>query len=479
MPLTVPLFCNAPHSGATPPAAVCTWLKARLPGVYLRTLSTNQSFAIPAASRGTLTRTVLAGAIGNVLEWCDFGLFGYFAPVIAYQFMPAENKLASLVGTFGVFAMGFVMRPLGGVVFGIIGDRLGRKRALELSILLMASSTTLLGLLPTYATIGVVAPLLLTLIRIAQGVSVGGEYIGSMSFLAEHSPPNRRAFFGSWSAFSVILGMLLGSGIAALFSLLLTQRQMADWGWRGPFLASALMGLFAFWLRLDVEESPSFMKMKKPGQLADNPLRETLRHDRGAIATALGLVSLMSVAFYIPFIWLPTWLAHITEPARSADLALSATTMALLALLILTPLTALVSDRVGREPIFLASALGFALLSYPLFVGMRSGTFNSALLASLLFAVCSSLSVGCMAATLVELFPTRTRYTGVAIGYNLGQGLLGGTAPLVATALIHLSDNVLAPAYYLIASGIVAGIACLFIKPRHNVPLDELEDMVR
>jgi MHS family proline/betaine transporter-like MFS transporter len=150
--------------------------------------------------------------------------------------------------------------------------------------------------------------------------------------------------------------------------------------------------------------------------------------------------------------------------------------MALLALLVLTPLTALVSDRVGRKPMFLAYALGFALLSYPLFVGMRSGTFTSALLASLLFAFCSSLSVGCLAATLVELFPTRTRYTDVAIGYNLGQALLGGTAPLVATALIHLSDNVLAPAYYLIASGIVAGIACLFIKARHNAPLDELEE---
>jgi MHS family proline/betaine transporter-like MFS transporter len=426
--------------------------------------------AVPPAS---LTRTVVAGAVGNLLEWYDFGLFGFFAPVLARQFLPGEDRLASLLGTFGVFASGFLMRPLGGLVFGYVGDRLGRKCALELSVLLMAVSTTLLGTLPTYASVGLAAPLLLTLIRLFQGLSVGGEYIGSMSFLAEHAPPDRRGFLGSWSSFSVVLGSLLGSGAAALCTGLLPEAQLAAWGWRVPFLAGLLIGLVGFWLRLGVEESPSFLQIQKTGNLAPNPIAEAVRNDRGAIATTVGLTALMSVGFYLPFVWLPTWLSQINRPPLPENQALTANTIALLTLLLLTPLTALVSDRVGRRPMFLAAALGYGLLSYPVFVRMTGGTFTSALLGGLVFAVCSSLFAGCMAATMVELFPTRTRYTGVAIGYNLGQTLLGGTAPFVGTALIHLTGNDLAPAFYLVGCAPVAGVACLFIKERHGQPLDQ------
>jgi MHS family proline/betaine transporter-like MFS transporter len=433
----------------------------------------NQLLAKPAASPASLTRTVVAGAVGNVLEWYDFGLFGFFAPVIAREFLPAEDRLASLVGTFGVFATGFLMRPLGGVLFGYVGDRLGRKLALELSVLLMAGSTTLLGLLPTHASIGVAAPLLLMLSRLLQGLSVGGEYIGSMSFLAEHAPPGRRGFLGSWSSFSVVLGSLLGSGAAALCTGLLSESQLAAWGWRVPFLCGLLIGLAGFWLRLGVAESPSFLNLRKTGRVAANPVSESVRNDRGAIATTLGLTAFMAVGFYLPFVWLPTWLSQINRPPLPESEALTANTIALVALLLLTPLTALVSDRVGRRPLFLAAALGYALLSYPAFVRMSDGTFTAAVLGGLAFAACSSLFSGCMAATLVELFPTRTRYTGVAIGYNVGQTLLGGTAPLIGTALIDLTENFLAPAFYLIGCAAVGGVAGLFIKARHGQSLDE------
>jgi MHS family proline/betaine transporter-like MFS transporter len=432
----------------------------------------DQPLAPPAAPQASLTRTVVAGVVGNLLEWYDFGLFGFFAPVLARQFLPAEDRLASLLGTFGVFATGFLMRPLGGLLFGYVGDRLGRKRALELSVLLMALSTTLLGLLPPYAAVGLAAPLLLTLVRLLQGLSVGGEYIGSMSFLAEHAPPNRRAFLGSWSSFSVVLGSLLGSGAAALCTGLLSEAQLAAWGWRVPFLAGLVIGLVGFWLRMGVEESPSFLKIQQTGQLAPNPIAEAVRDHRGAIATTLGLTALMSVGFYLPFVWLPTWLSQINRPHLPEHEALTATTIALTALLLLTPLTALLSDRVGRKPMFLAAALGYALLTYPMFLRMSEGTFAGALLGGLVFATCSSLVAGCMAATMVELFPTRTRYTGVAIGYNLGQTLLGGTAPLVGTALIHLTGNDLAPAFYLMGCAPVGSVACLFIKSRHGRPLD-------
>jgi MHS family proline/betaine transporter-like MFS transporter len=364
------------------------------------------------------------------------------------------------------------MRPLGGLVFGYMGDRLGRKLALEVSVLLMALSTALLGLLPTYASIGLAAPVLLTIVRLLQGVSVGGEYIGSMSFLAEHAPPGWRGFLGSWSSFSVVLGSLLGSGTAALCNGVLSSEQLAGWGWRWPFLAGLLIGAVGLWLRLGVQESPSFLQIQKADQLVGNPIIESLRHDRGAIAMTLGLTALMAVGFYLPFVWLPTWLSHINQPALPEDQALAANTVALLALLVLTPLTALVSDRLGRRPMFLGAALGYGLLTWPVFVRLADGTFASAVLGGLAFAGCSSLFSGCMAATLVEQFPTRTRYSGVALGYNLGQAFLGGTTPLVATALVHQTGAVLAPAFYLIAAAVVAGVASLFIRARHHQPLE-------
>ncbi len=431
-----------------------------------------QPLARPAGPHASLTRTVVAGAVGNMLEWYDFGLFGFFAPVIARQFLPAEDRLASLMGTFGVFATGFLMRPLGGLVFGHIGDRLGRKLALELSVVLMAASTALLGLLPTYAAVGLAAPVLLTLIRLLQGLSVGGEYIGSMSFLAEHAPPGRRAFTGSWSSFSVVLGSLLGSGTAALCTRLLSEAQLSAWGWRLPFLGGLLIGAVGFWLRLGVAESPGFLQLRKAGRLAANPIAEALRNDRGPIATTLGLTTLMSVGFYIPFVWLPAWASGINHPPLPEDDALVANTIALSVLLLLTPLAGLVSDRVGRRPMFLAAAAGYALLSYPVFLLMSAGTYAATVLGGLAFAACSGPFSGCMAATMVELFPTRTRYTGVAIGYNVGQALLGGTAPLVATALIRLTGDVLAPAFYLAGAAVVAGVASLFIRARHDQPLD-------
>jgi MHS family proline/betaine transporter-like MFS transporter len=426
---------------------------------------------IAVEQRESLTRTVVAGAVGNVLEWYDFGLFGYFAPVIAREFLPSHDPLASLLGTFGVFATGFLMRPVGGLVFGYIGDRLGRKPALELSVLLMAVSTALLGLLPTYAAIGLGAPVLLTLLRLFQGLSVGGEYIGSMSFLAEHAPIGRRAYFGSWSSFSVVLGSLLGCGAAALCTRLLTEQQLLRWGWRLPFLAGLLIGGLGLWLRLGVQESPCFLHIDKSGELSKNPILDAFRHDGRAIGMTLGLSALLAVGFYLPFVWLPTWLSHIIRRPMSEDQALICNVVALSALLIFTPLAAIASDRLGRRCMYLGGAIGYAVLSHPLFATMRGGSLISAFTGGLAFALCISLPSGCMAATMIELFPTKTRYTGVAIGYNLAQALLGGTAPLVATALIHVTGNEIAPAWYLIAAALITGVTACLIPARHNEPL--------
>jgi MHS family proline/betaine transporter-like MFS transporter len=293
-----------------------------------------------------------------------------------------------------------------------------------------------------------------------------------MSFLAEHAPPGRRGFVGSWSASSVVLGSLLGSGIAAACSGLLSESDLHTWGWRVPFLGGISIGVVGLWLRLGVEETPSFLQIKKSGLLAANPVSETVRRDLWRIVMTVGLTALSSVGYYLPFLWLPTWLAQINRPPLPESQALTANTIALVALLLLTPFTALLSDRVGRRPMYLISALGYALLSYPLFVLMSGGTLVTAVIGGLAFAGVNSAFSGCMAATMVELFPTRTRYTGVAIGYNLAQTLLGGTAPGVATGLIYLTGDKLAPTYYLILCGVVTGLFSLFIKPRHGHPLE-------
>lgn len=423
--------------------------------------------ATPASTR----QTVLAGAVGNLLEWYDFGLFGYFAPVISRQFFPAEDRLAGLLGAFGVFAVGFLVRPLGGVLFGYVGDRLGRKRALELSVGLMAIPTTLLGLLPTYSRIGLAAPVLLTVIRVFQGLSVGGEYIGSMSFLVEHADPTRRALQGSWSSFSVVAGSLLGSAVAALLTGFLMPEQVSEWGWRLPFLAGLAIGALGVWLRRGVEESPSFQAAQKAGALAGNPVAETLHRDRGAIAAILGMALLCSVPFYLGFVWLPTWFAHVNEPHLAEALALVANSIGLVAMMVLTPVAAIISDRVGRKPMILLASVSLAILSYPMFLWMREGTFIRAALGSLILATCVSSFAGCMAAAMAELFPTRTRYSGVAIGYNVGMAVFGGTAPLVATALIHWTGNVASPGIYLAGCAAVAGISCLFMPERGGQPL--------
>jgi MFS transporter, MHS family, proline/betaine transporter len=428
----------------------------------------DDSVSEPAVGRAGLTKTIAAGAIGNVLEWYDFGLFGFFAPVISRLFFPSEQRIASLVGAFGVYATGFLMRPLGGLLFGHIGDRWGRKRALELSVLLMAVPTVLLGLLPTYPQIGLGASVLLTFFRLLQGLSVGGEYIGSMSFLSEHSPPHRRAFLGSFSSFSVILGSLLGSGTAAMMSGLLPPAQFEAWGWRVPFFGGILIGFVGVWLRHGVDESPAFLQAHHHGGLVADPIRSAVRNDLRSITVTLGLTGVSAVGFYVPFVWLPTWLSQINQPPLELSRALTASTLALVVLLILTPLAALVADRVGKRPMFLASAIGYVVVTYPLFVLLRTGTFSAAVIAGLVFAACNSLYSGCMAATMVELFPTRTRYTGVALGYNVGQAILGGTAPLVATGLIELTGNNLLPAYYLIACAAMAGVAGLFITEQRG-----------
>ncbi len=417
--------------------------------------------AKPETSPSVIQNTV-AGVVGNVLEWYDFAVFGYFAPIIGAQFFPSDDKLASLINAFGVFAAGYLMRPLGGMIFGHLGDRLGRKQALKLSVMMMAIPTTLLGFLPTHAQIGLAAPILLVLLRLIQGVSVGGELIGSISFVTEIAPPNRRGLLGSLSFCSATGGILVGSAVATLVHGFLDEATIKAWAWRLPFMAGFLIGGFGLWMRQGMIETPEFEKLKQTEGVDKSPVLEAIKTHPGRILHLAAMVALLGGGFYMLFVWWPTYLTQIVKPAVPHALAVN--TISMIVLIGLVPLAGWLSDLVGRKPLLVVGGLAMALAAYPLYYLTDHGVVASALGAQLVFALIISLSFGPMAATMVDMFPTRIRFSAVAIGYNVTLAVIGGTAPLVCTWLVKISGDIAAPAYYLIALSLTSFIAATRLK---------------
>jgi MHS family proline/betaine transporter-like MFS transporter len=419
------------------------------------------------ADHKSLRAIVIAGMAGNVMEWYDFALFGYFAPIIAKLFFPSDNHVVSLINTFGVFAAGFLMRPIGAALFGHLGDTRGRKHALAWSVLLMALPTFCMGLLPTYAHIGVAAPMLLTLLRLFQGLSVGGEYTGSITFLVESAPSHRRGYVGSWIPCSACVGILLGSGVAALVTSDLSQDDLYAWGWRVPFVIGIVVGGMGLYLRSRLPESPEFERLRAAGSAAASPVLTALRSCRREIVTAVGLNWLNGASFYTLFVYLTTYLAGILHFPLGSALTINTISMAFLA--VMTPLMGMAAGRIGRRRVMWSGALGMALLSYPLFRLLAHDTFAYILVGQLSFGFLVAVYFAPLPAALVDLFPPQYRFSGLSIGYNVALALFGGTAPLLATFLIHETGNNLAPSFYLV---LCAAVALLFIA---RLPLRSLE----
>jgi MHS family proline/betaine transporter-like MFS transporter len=404
-------------------------------------------------------RTLMAGAIGNVLEWYDFALYGYFAPVFASMFFPSEQPSVSLLSAFGVFAIGFLARPLGALLFGYIGDTLGRREALAWSIILMALPTVIVGLLPTYAMIGIAAPLALTCCRFLQGLSVGGEFTGSVTFLVEHAAPSQRGYIGSWAGFSAQMGALLGSGMGAFVASNLTNEALHQWGWRIPFLLGSLIAFVGWYLRTRIPESPAFEQVRRAGALSAAPIREVFTHQRAAIAKVIGLVWLHGVGFYLLYVYLTTYLSTMTTVPLGTVLTMNTVCMLLLAVLI--PLMGHLSDRIGHTRLLLIGAAGLAMTAYPSFVSLTSADLPLMWGAYAWLTVLMSCYFGPFFAVVVTLFPTAQRYTGLAAGYNIAAALFGGTAPLVATLLIEWTGNSLSPSLYLSLCALISLSAIL------------------
>ena len=418
--------------------------------------------AVPQVDQATLRKAVVGAAVGNCVEWFDFATYAFLATYIAAVFFPSDDQTAALLNTFAIFAVSFFTRPLGGLVFGPLADRIGRQRVLAIVIILMSLSTAVIGFLPGYAQIGFVAPLLLLLLRCLQGFSTGGEYGGAATFLAEYAPDNRRGFTVSWLLFSTLIGFLLGSAIATFLGATLSETAMGVWGWRIPFLIALPLGLAGLYIRIRLEDTPDFRALQDSGEVSRSPFMETLRDNWKPILQIAGLVVVHNVGFYIVFTYMATYFP--TYLGFSTTAAFVSTMLAGLVAMALIPLFGLLSDRVGRKPLLLTASVLFAVLAYPLFALMNLDNLTLAVSAHVIFAIIEALFVCCSLAAGAELFTTRVRSGGFGIGYNFSVAIFGGTAPYIATYLIDRTGNPLSPSYYMIFAAIVTLVTVLTMR---------------
>ncbi|MFH8926046.1 MFS transporter [Streptomyces pristinaespiralis] len=397
---------------------------------------------IAPAAAGHPVRQLLAASVGNAVEWFDWYAYTFLAAYIADQVFPKSsgNSLVPLLSTFAVFAVGFFMRPVGGLLMGAVADRHGRRAALTVTILLMGGSSLLVGLTPTYAAAGILAPVVLVLARLLQGLSVGGEFAASTTFLVESAGPGRRGLFSSFQYVSTSIGQLAASGIAALLVSGLAEGQMNGWGWRVPFVIGALLGLVGFWIRRSAHETRSAEQQQgeRPG------LFDALRHHPRESLLICGITAGGTLAYYTWTSYLPTY-AELNTEIDKAD-ALLAGTLSLAFFTLLQPLGGLLSDRFGRKPSLLFFGVGFAVLSVPLLRAV-DGSFLSLLLVSCAGMVLLTGFTSISAAVNAEVFPARVRAAGIGFPYSLTVAVFGGTAPYVGTLLKDLDRPGLFPWY--------------------------------
>lgn len=413
-------------------------------------------------------KSILAGTFGNALEWYDFTVYAFFAPVLAGVFFPVKNVFLSLVMTLSVFAASFLVRPLGAIFFGYCGDHFGRKKALIISIILMSCPTLLLAFLPGYASLGLAAPILLTLLRLLQGIAVSGEMTTGIAYLVEHAAPNRRGLFGSIAMCSAFVGILLSSVIATVITQLVNHDALVYWGWRVPFAIGGLIGLVGLMIRLSSHETQMFNEVKNKIQRS-NILKNLLNLQFKSVTMAVLLTCVMAVGNYFLIAYFNTFLVkNMNVPIKIAMLI---NCISLLFLTLLLPVMGYCSDKFGRKKIFALGVVGFILFAYPIFWLMTQQSIFSALISQLLFALVLSPITGLIPTILAELFSTEIRNTNLSMGYNMSLAIFGGTAPLVALTLVKITGNLLSPAWYLIACAIVSLVTLIGLEESYQKKL--------
>ena len=402
-------------------------------------------------------RFILGCTLGNVLEWYDFILYGFFATILSRHFFPSHSHFISLLIVFSVFASGCLIRPLGSLLFGHIGDRYGRKRSLMITIVIISLATTSMGLLPTYQQVGVWAPILLTLCRLMQGLAVSGEEVGAGIFLTENAPRNEQCYASSIILGSVYVGLLLGSVTAFLITIIFSKAVVASWAWRVPFLLSFIYGVVAFYYRWRDIESPRFLLIETQKRVRYAPIKEVFSCYKEEIAVAIMLCFVFAVAIYLFAVYLPSFFNSIAGYNMEKTLLISA--LSLLVMSILVPLVGKLADRVGAKRLYSMGCLGFVVMSYPIFYLLSLHNISSIIVAEAILCVLLSLVAGSIFPLLMQRFPITVRYTGVGIAFNIAMTLFGSIAPIVAITLVKYTGNNTAPFWYLLIAAVVSLVA--------------------
>lgn len=408
----------------------------------------------------TVRRAIGASAIGNMTEWFDYGVYAYAASYITAQFFPEAGTAATLL----VFAVSFVFRPLGGLVLGPLGDRLGRKAVLATTIMLMAGATFAIGLLPGHATIGVWAPVLLVLLRVIQGFSAGGEYGGAATFMAEYAPNRRRGFLGSFLEFGTLAGFTTGALIVLGTELVVGTSAMEDWGWRIPFLVAGPLGAVGLYLRSKLEDTPVFNELQEEQGDEERglgaELRELMTTYKRPLFALGGLVVALNVCNYTLLAYMPTYLEN--KIGLSSKASLTVIILGQLAMMLVIPLSGRLSDRFGRKPMWWVSLGGLFVLAIPMYL-LIAQSFAMAVVVFAVLGLLYVIQLSTISATFPAMFPTQVRFAGFAIAYNVSTALFGGTAPYLNEALIERTGNALVPAFSMMVACAIGAVALLFV----------------
>ncbi|MEV5935151.1 MFS transporter [Streptomyces sp. NPDC052079] len=426
-------------------------------------------------------RAVKAASLGNAMEWFDFGIYAYLAGTIGRVFFPSGSDTAQLLSSFATFAVAFLVRPLGGMVFGPMGDKVGRKKVLALTMILMAIGTAAIGMLPTYAAAGFWSPALLIVFRLIQGFSTGGEYGGASTFIAEYAPDSRRGFYGSFLELGTLAGYTCAASLVTGLTTWLGSDTMDAWGWRIPFLVAGPLGIVGIYLRLKLDDTPAYLKLEEGNvhiseaastveKTAHGDLAKIFRQQWRQLVLCIALVGAYNITDYMLLSYMPTYLSDELDYSESHGLLILVATMVVLMSIINQ--VGRLSDRYGRKPLLLAGMLGFFVLSAPAFVLVQQGSLLTISAGMLMLGLSLVCLLGTMSAALPAMFPTSMRYGALSVGYNLSASLFGGTTPLVITALISATGSDMMPAYYSMAAALVGVIAVAFMKETAQQPLE-------
>ncbi|MDA3642627.1 MFS transporter [Saccharopolyspora indica] len=407
----------------------------------------------PTRPTGVQKRVLAGGSVGQFIEFYDFTLYGLSAVTLAALFFPGESQLASMLSTFATFGVAFFVRPLGGLFFGALGDRIGRRKVLYTTLLTIGGATTLIGLLPTYTTIGAAAPALLVLCRLAQGFSAGGESVGAPAFVFEHAPLDRRGFWLCITISATALPSVVGGTLIFVLSNVLSPEDFLSYGWRIPFLLALPLAFIGLWIRSRTEESPAFQQvLRKAEHREHSPVREAFRENKVRMLQVIFVMGLTALGFYFLSGYFVSYLQE-TGLSREASLVTNAVAMLLYALLL--PVGGIIGDRFGRKPMLIAGSLALAVLAVPSFSLVTSGSLGLALLGQALFVLCLITYGGGCYAFFVEIFTTRTRFTSAAVSYNVAYAVFGGTAPFVGTYLVGSTGWESSPGWYMAAAALI------------------------